>query len=248
MSHLFTHSPFLSLTLTHSVTLYLCCSSSFNVHRHRAHNAARGDECARQPKRPSKWKLYAKQFYISDEKFVFYTRMECWLWHNILIEMIHYTDRYGCMFAGCTGMWWKTTMSRISYVTWKSPGYETFVEIFHVFGRHFHWICMRIWIGMASPSKILDFRHAKLRLLQAVELMSNANEAYRLTVLLALALILSLSLSPTESWKRDCSIHPIRPSTTRSIGLECAAFQNTHTHQLKAYFSLSQLIVIADIQ
>lgn len=37
-------------------------------------------------------KALCQAFYISDEKFVFYTRMECWLWHNILIEMIHYTN------------------------------------------------------------------------------------------------------------------------------------------------------------
>lgn len=32
--------------------------------------------------------FYTKPFYICDEKFVFYSRMECWLWLNILIEMI----------------------------------------------------------------------------------------------------------------------------------------------------------------
>lgn len=220
-------------TLAHSVTLYLCCSS-LNVHRHIGHTMLREeDECTRQPKRPSKWKLYAKQFYISDEKFVFYTRMECWLWHNILIEMIHYTDRYGCMFAGCTGMWWKTTMSRISCVTSAKPiDYDAFVEIFHVFGWHFHWICMCIFgLVWHGPSKILDFQACKITITaSSFELMSNANEAYLLGVFLTLALNSShLNREPREK-RLFYSPNPPRQQLARSIEAWSVRPSKTYTH------------------
>lgn len=79
---------------THNKISFTCmfiCRALAPVYRLLATVADARNEMHNDSKRPNKWKLCAKAFYISDEKFVFYTRMECWLWNNILIEMIHYT-------------------------------------------------------------------------------------------------------------------------------------------------------------
>lgn len=111
-----------------------------------------------------------------------------------------------CMFADRTRMWWKTTMSRISYVTSENPGYQASVKIFHVFSRHFHFnvyvTCAHVFGSAASPR--VDFRN----------ILSHTNCRVNVKRKWSISIYAFISRMVKRYWaERVCFIRPIQTHT-----------------------------------